>query len=102
MSEPKDTNEAACGGSALTAELDATDYPKPKWYAARELEMEVAALEHENTMLREGWERECRDIDSIFEAVGWTEGLVRTEGGSLRVESLKNALRDMLAPGDGG
>lgn len=45
-------NEAASGASLSDAGLGATDYQKPKWYAARELEMEVAALEHEVADLR--------------------------------------------------
>lgn len=51
---------------------------------------------------RDELERECADVDKIFAAIGWGVERTRTEGGSLRVAELSNALRDMIAPGDNG
>lgn len=63
---------------------------------------ELAVLRAENERLRNELERECADADKIFSAIGWGADRTRTEGGSLRVASLKQALSDIVAPGDGG
>ena len=61
MSEPKDQNEAACGGSALTAEL-ATDHPCTGgdcW--AAELQVEIERL---RTLARDAYEAWDNDRDA--------------------------------------
>ena len=63
---------------------------------------ELATLQAENERLRAELGRECMDADEIFAAIGWGVERTRTECGSLRVASLKYALRNLVAPGDGG
>lgn len=53
--------------------------------------------------LTASFERECADTDKLLQAgIGWTPDRTRTEGGSLRVEELADAMRGMMAPGSGG
>ena len=61
------------------------------------------ALRAENKRLRNELERECADTDAmLLHGCGWKPEHTRTDGGSLKVAALSNALRDMLAPGGGG
>ena len=49
------------------------------------------------------FERECADTDRILQSgIGWTPNRTRTEGGSLKVAELSDAMRSMMAPGSGG
>ena len=80
MDDMQHQNEATDGRSDLTAVL--------------------ATLRAENERLRTDFERESADIDAVFAAIGWDVARTRTEGGLLRVASLKNALRNIVSPGD--
>jgi hypothetical protein len=82
MTETTQANEAADGQSQLTEVL--------------------ATLRKENERLRADFERECADVDKVFAAIGWGVERTRTEGGSLKVAALCNAIRAIIAPGDGG
>lgn len=49
------------------------------------------------------FERECADTDRLLQTgIGWTPDRTRTDGGSLKVDELAEAMRAMMAPGSGG
>ena len=74
----------------------------PELTHAVSLASDLATYLRKPDALRADFERECRDTDELLRSVGWAPKQIRTEGGSLRLAELKEALGSMLAPGAGG
>ena len=94
----------ACGVAALantreSAKQQRIPRDNPYWSASYS---DVCNAVNREMVLREGFERECADIDAVIKHLGWNPEDFRTEGGNLEVWKLKDALSAVTRPGAGG